>query len=64
MNEVTHCTTDHVRFVRIADGEPVPLRDVPRSSFSEALRDVDLFVSVSSVGADRNWRSAGTRAVR
>ena len=54
-SEVTHCTTGTVRFVRIADGEPVALREVPPIVFSEAMRDVDLFVSVSSVGADRNW---------
>ena len=54
-SEVTHCTTAAVRFVRMADGEPVALREVPPIVFSEAMRDVDLFVSVSSVGADRNW---------
>ena len=58
-SEVTHCTTGAVRFVRIADGEPVTLRDVPAIVFSEAMRDVDLFVSVSSVGADRNWQERG-----
>jgi hypothetical protein len=54
-NDVTHCTTGTVRFVRIGEGEPVPLREIPPIVFSEAMRDVDLFVSVSSVGADRNW---------
>ena len=60
-SEVTHCTTGTVRFVRIADGEPVALREVPAIVFSEAMRDVDLFVSVSSVGADRNWQERGAR---
>ena len=58
-SEVTHCTTGQVRFIRTRDGEPVPLRDLPAIVFSEALRDVDLFVSVSSVGADRNWQDRG-----
>ncbi len=62
--DVSHCTTDQVRFTRIAgDGEPVPLGEVPAIVFSEAMRDVDLFVGVSSVGADRNWRDAGQRRV-
>jgi len=58
-SEVTHCTTGAVRFVRIADGQPVGLREIPGIVFSEAMRDVDLFVSVSSVGADRNWQEHG-----
>jgi hypothetical protein len=58
-DDVTLCTTGPVRFVRVADGEPVALRDVPPIVFSEAMRDVDLFVGVSSVGADRNWQDAG-----
>ena len=58
-SEVTHCTTGGVRFVRVADGEPVALGDVPAIVFSEALRDVDLFVNVSSVGADRTWPEHG-----
>ena len=57
--EVTHCTTAAVRFVRMADGESVALREVPSIAYSEAMRDVDLFVSVSSVGADRNWPERG-----
>jgi hypothetical protein len=38
----------------------VPLRDVPPVVFSEAMRDVDLFVGVSSIAADVNWQDAGT----
>ena len=45
--------------MRTAMASPIPLRDVPAIVFSEALRDVDLFVSVSSVGADRNWQDRG-----
>lgn len=56
-----HCTTDQVRFYRAgAEAEgPVPLVDVPARAFSEAMRDVDLFVSVASIGADPNWQDRG-----
>ncbi len=58
--DVAHCTTDQVRFVRPGPPEAtVPLRDVPSIVLSEAMRDVDLFVSVTSVGADRNWQDGG-----
>jgi hypothetical protein len=54
--EVLFCTTDQVRFVGEGrDGELLHLRDVPPIVFSEAMRDVDLFVSVTTVGADANW---------
>ena len=56
MGEVRHCTTDQVRFVATGPGgELLHLRDLPPIVFSEAMRDVDLFVSVTSVGADANW---------
>jgi hypothetical protein len=59
---VTRCSTDQVRFYARAGrsrAEPVPLRDVPGVVFSEAMRDVDLFVSVASMAADTNWRDTG-----
>ena len=49
--------TDQVRFVR--DGAPVQLEDVPALAFSEAMRDVDLFVGVCSVGNDPTWADRG-----
>jgi hypothetical protein len=52
-----YITTDQVRFER--DGEPVALAEVPELAFSEALRDVDLFTSVASVGNDPNWQDRG-----
>jgi hypothetical protein len=56
MTEVLHCVTDQVRFVGSGrDGGLLHVRDVPPIVFSEAMRDVDLFVSVTSVGADANW---------
>ncbi|MFE5485336.1 DUF4132 domain-containing protein [Streptomyces sp. NPDC056527] len=60
------CSTDQVRFERRAASagargvwERVALADVPALVLSEALRDVDLFVGVSSIGADPEWRDRG-----
>ncbi|HEX2080526.1 MAG TPA: DUF4132 domain-containing protein [Longimicrobium sp.] len=51
-------TTDQVRFLDAAD-RPVPLEEVPPLAFSEAMRDVDLFVGVASVGTDPTWVDGG-----
>jgi len=48
--------TRQVRFLK--DGVPCPLESVPPAVFSETMRDVDLFVSVTSIGHDPEW---GTR---
>jgi len=37
----------------------LPLTEVPALAFSEIMRDVDLFVGVSSVGNDPNWQDGG-----
>lgn len=50
--------TGEVRFRR-PDGSLVPLEEMPPVVFSEVLRDIDLFVSVASVGADPEY---GTRS--
>lgn len=34
---------------------PVPLSDVPPLAFTEAMRDIDLFVGVCSIGLDAAW---------
>ncbi|MFD4560722.1 DUF4132 domain-containing protein [Streptomyces sp. NPDC058469] len=39
--------------------EPVPLAEVPELVLSEVLRDVDLFVGVTSVGNDPTWQDGG-----
>jgi hypothetical protein len=52
-------STDQVRFYRGNDAEPLPLQEVPPLTFSEAMRDVDLFVGVCSIGNDPQWRDAG-----
>lgn len=59
---VRYCRTGDIRFFRDDDldgSQPLALRDVPPEVFSEAMRDVDLFVSVSSVAIDQLWRDLG-----
>jgi hypothetical protein len=53
-----HLATDQVRFVG-RDGQPVALETVSPILFSECLRDVDLFVAVTSVANDPGWTDGG-----
>jgi hypothetical protein len=56
-----HAVTGQMRFER-ADGrrsDEVPLADVPAVVFSEAMRDVDLFVGVTSIATDPEWADRG-----
>jgi hypothetical protein len=39
--------------------QPLPLDQIPPLVFSEIMRDVDLFVGVSSVGNDPTWQAGG-----
>lgn len=39
--------------------QPVPLEQVPPLVFSEIMRDVDLFVGVTSLGNDPSWSDGG-----
>ncbi|MEW5992057.1 MAG: DUF4132 domain-containing protein [Chloroflexota bacterium] len=58
------CVTDQVRFLMAdarAGAQPLPLRDVPARVFSEAMRDVDLFVRVTSIGNTPDWADRGLR---
>ena len=48
-----------MRALREAEGEPMPLEDIPPLVFSEVMRDVDLFVGVASVGNDPAWSDGG-----
>lgn len=54
-----HIATDQVRFVSSADGAALALVDVDRVVFSELMRDIDLFVAVTSVAADPTWQDGG-----
>ena len=53
-----HVLSDQVRFLD-SGGESVDLVDVPRLAFTEAMRDIDLFVGVCSIGNDPEWRDRG-----
>jgi hypothetical protein len=67
-----HVLTDQVRFHAL-DVEPPPawsrdvtagtvgLDTVPARAFSEAMRDVDLFVGVTSIANDPTWADRGDR---
>jgi hypothetical protein len=59
--DVELCSTDRVFFHRAGDRakEPIPLDTVPELVFSEAMRDVDLFVGVTSIALDPNWGDRG-----
>ena len=49
------CMTERVWFSALGDATPVPLADVPAEVFSEAMRDLDLVVSVATVANDPAW---------
>ncbi|MFI9155249.1 DUF4132 domain-containing protein [Streptomyces sp. NPDC053367] len=54
-------STDQVRFARRTAGtwREAPPAEVPALVFSEAMRDVDLFVGVTSIAADPDWTDGG-----
>jgi hypothetical protein len=54
-----YCTSDQVRFLDASTGEAVPLAEVNLLTFSETMRDVDLFIGVTSIGADPEWLDRG-----
>jgi hypothetical protein len=56
-------STDQVRFTPVGGGDAIPLADVPPFVFSEAMRDVDLFVGVASIAADPEWVDRGERYI-
>jgi uncharacterized protein DUF4132 len=51
--------TDQVRFSRVGERDPLSLDEIPPRVFSEAMRDVDLFVGVASIAADPTWLDGG-----
>jgi hypothetical protein len=51
--------SDQVRFYR--DGREVAIDEVPAILYSEVMRDVDLFTSVSAIGEDETWADQGDR---
>lgn len=54
-----HIATDQVRFIRDGAREAMPLEEVAPVVFSELMRDVDLFVAVTSVANDPRWSDGG-----
>ncbi|AEV87686.1 hypothetical protein ACWT_6674 [Actinoplanes sp. SE50] len=65
-DEVEFCSTDQVRFAR-REGhrwEPARVDEVPPRVLSEALRDVDLFIGVTSIATDDSWTDRGEHPFR
>jgi len=56
-----YVATDQVRFCD-TENEPVPLVEIPPLVMTEVMRDIDLFVGVSSVGNDPQWQDGGPDA--
>ncbi|HEV2777106.1 MAG TPA: DUF4132 domain-containing protein, partial [Solirubrobacteraceae bacterium] len=54
-----YCASDQVRFFDAVADEQIDLADVPLLVFTEAMRDIDLFVGVTSIGADPQWLDRG-----
>uniref|UniRef100_UPI00404A19AE DUF4132 domain-containing protein n=1 Tax=Flavobacterium sp. TaxID=239 RepID=UPI00404A19AE len=54
-----YVSTDQIRFIDTKTGELLDLVDVHPIAFSEAMRDIDLFVGVASVGNDPTWSDSG-----
>lgn len=54
-----YVTTDQIRFINTQTNDLIELVDVPPVAFSEAMRDIDLFVGVASVGNDPTWSDSG-----
>ncbi|MFC4008482.1 DUF4132 domain-containing protein [Nonomuraea purpurea] len=61
-----YAATGQVHFQRPAEGRwrQAPLAEVPALVFSEAMRDVDLFVAVASITADPRWADQGPDQMR
>jgi Domain of unknown function (DUF4132) len=59
--DVDLCSTDRVAFHRTGDRsrEPIPLDNIPDLVFTEAMRDIDLFIGVTSIALDPNWADHG-----
>jgi hypothetical protein len=55
--QIDYCATGQMRFARQAGAgwQETPMVDVPPLVFSEAMRDVDLFVGVTSIATDPLW---------
>ena len=54
-------SSDQVRFYR--ERKEIPLDEVPAIVYSEVMRDIDLFTSVSGIGRDKSWSDQGDRGM-
>ncbi|GIH71100.1 DUF4132 domain-containing protein [Sphaerimonospora thailandensis] len=61
-----YAETGQVHFDRLTEGSwhRATLTEVPALVFSEAMRDIDLFVAVSSITADPRWADQGPDRLR
>ncbi|MCK2213374.1 DUF4132 domain-containing protein [Actinomadura sp. ATCC 31491] len=61
-----HAELGRTRFQRMTGGvwQDVPLTEVPALVFSEAMRDIDLFVGVASITTDPQWTGQGPDRLR
>jgi hypothetical protein len=50
-----YLSTQRLVFEDLITDEKMSLDKVPLVAFSEAMRDADLFIAVSSIGSDPNW---------
>lgn len=53
-----YISTNQVRFLTDED-RIIAMKDVPVRVFSEVMRDIDMFVSVCSIGNDPQWHDTG-----
>ncbi|MEV2276950.1 DUF4132 domain-containing protein [Nocardiopsis sp. NPDC049922] len=56
------CGTGRVRFHRVGGRGPAALTEVPALVLSEAMRDLDLAVGVTSIAADPEWDGEAHRS--
>jgi hypothetical protein len=54
-----YVVSGQVRFCVLNSGATVPLAEVPPLVFTEAMRDADLFLGATSIGADPEWLDRG-----
>jgi hypothetical protein len=62
--DVDGLTVEHVSFTRRGEWQSLPLESIPPSIFSEAMRDLDLMVSVAHRGGVDPEASASTVEMR
>jgi len=54
-----YVVSGQLRFASLGSGATVPVAEVPPLVFTEAMRDGDLFLRATSIGADPDWLDRG-----